>query len=155
MSLPLLEQERFPLGVAYVEEISRNFPQLTNFVGYLRRYWIPRQVSVYGAPQRTNNAVESFHRVLLRTTGRSHPNIWTLTEILQGMEHSKRVDFHRLEDGVVLPRRRASRYLRFDRQLERTRQVYQNDVGRFLRAISHSVDRLNRLFGENKTQDIM
>ncbi|GLV37485.1 hypothetical protein CBL_10549 [Carabus blaptoides fortunei] len=62
------------------------------------RQWSNQNISVHGLPQRTNNAVESFHRDLMRMFGRPHPNIGAFTEKLQRVEHIKACDFLRTID---------------------------------------------------------
>lgn len=82
MILPLLPVEKFEEGLRIIQEeadlISTEHPAVLQFTVYLRRTWLPlkEKVSVFGAPIRTNNCVESFHYALFNKFGGMHPNIW-------------------------------------------------------------------------------
>jgi len=77
MALPFLPARDVEAGIVAVERAAAAVDGFPAFLRYLRRFWLgavgPEVLSVYGQPRRTNNFVESFHRVLSRAVP-PHPN---------------------------------------------------------------------------------
>ncbi|GLV44634.1 hypothetical protein CBL_20546 [Carabus blaptoides fortunei] len=143
MALPLLPEDQFANGMETLQGLATGNQHLMQFLNYIRRQWIPLNISVHGQRHRTNNLVESFHRDLYRLVSRPHPNIWVLVERLQQMEHGKSVDIGRLAEGHLLPRRRRLRQLILEQRIERAQEMLasSSDVRRFLPYMSHAVER--------------
>ena len=83
-SIPLLHWERFPDGFTCLEQEIRTHngstrTKLLKLLAYMRREWLPKAaiVSVYDAPWRTNNFIESANRYLRKHCG-VHPNLYNL-----------------------------------------------------------------------------
>lgn len=71
-----------------MRQVEMEVADKAEFVPFLR-YLLSVRIAVYRLPQRTNNAVESSHRDLMRIVSREHPNIWLFTECLFRVEHTK------------------------------------------------------------------
>ena len=73
MALPLLPAARMAAGRNCLETAEADRPALQQFRSYIDRYWLgtvgAERFSVAHQPLRTNNGVESFHRVLNATVG--------------------------------------------------------------------------------------
>lgn len=81
-SLPLLPPEEIvPAFIYFSGEAMTLDPRFYRFLRYIRSFWLdkigPVGMSVYRAPCRTNNAVESNNAKLLREA-KVHANIWDL-----------------------------------------------------------------------------
>lgn len=106
MALPLLPENRMAEGIDHVEEMmveasteTSHRAAVTGFLKYLRTFWLPRSISVYGADSRTNNFAESFHSRLKRLIMVPHPNMWVFLEHIRTVNHSKTMDVRRLQLG--------------------------------------------------------
>lgn len=77
-------EERFQFVVRYAKK-ERKYSKLKQLFAYFKWTWMedygPEQFSVYGHPHRTNNALESFHCLLLKCMRVANTNIWIFTGI--------------------------------------------------------------------------
>lgn len=78
---PLLPGDLIDVGVEeiWVEVEASGWGQLLGpFFEYYRRYWFPRiaELSVFGIPERTNNASECDNHALGNVLPQNRPNIW-------------------------------------------------------------------------------
>ena len=82
MTIPLLPKEYFieayNIQCKACKENNPDYEKIRQFLTYVEKTWISKasKVSVYKCPVRTNNAVESFHKLINRKLGGRHPNIW-------------------------------------------------------------------------------
>ncbi|KAE8740478.1 hypothetical protein FOCC_FOCC014006, partial [Frankliniella occidentalis] len=83
MALPFLPPERIIQGFEDVNEYARGkafYEQIEGFLNYVNQTWLqdvgPDHLSVHRRFRRTNNDMESYHRTLVDTIGKGHPNIW-------------------------------------------------------------------------------
>lgn len=88
MIMALVPSDRFEEALSFiqleVDQISHEYPAVSDFLTYVRRTWLPlaSKVSVYDCPVRTNNITESFHNVAGRKFGKTHKNIWSFLGML-------------------------------------------------------------------------
>lgn len=61
------------------ETFAVDFPRVIDFYYYMQQRWIANAeiASVFGANQRTNNAMENYNRRITQRLGGAHPNIWS------------------------------------------------------------------------------
>lgn len=86
MALALLPGHE--VGLAFGVLVMNTSPEhsriFREFFDYYDTQWLrkvtPRIFSVYGLIRRTNNSVESYHRVLVEKMA-PHPNIWDFTSM--------------------------------------------------------------------------
>ncbi|XP_015113805.1 uncharacterized protein LOC107038946 [Diachasma alloeum] len=122
------------------------------FLRYYRRWWIntvkPANFSVFGFHERTNNAIESYHRVLTLRIG-LHPNIWTFIEKLLKLQKITRIEILSLQRGRSVRRPREHQYIVRDELIETAWQMYDRnelDNAKFLTATSHILGGFGKKF---------
>jgi hypothetical protein len=83
MACCLLPEKKVRKGYKAVRAYAKNkklLKLLSKLFKYYEDYWLdiegPATFSVFGYKNRTNNALESFHRHLMRLIKIPHPNIW-------------------------------------------------------------------------------
>ncbi|XP_044590574.1 uncharacterized protein LOC123269110 [Cotesia glomerata] len=76
--------------------------ELNGLISYFREYWLkvvkPERFNCYRKENKTNNNIESYHRVLRLKLG-SHPSIWEFTERIATLQELAKIekDFIRAE----------------------------------------------------------
>ncbi|XP_052130167.1 uncharacterized protein LOC127751125 [Frankliniella occidentalis] len=151
MTLPLLPMELIVAGLEYVENhVARNglTPQFAALLRYMRTYWINEvgvEILAIGHLHfRTNNAVEAFHKCLNTSVG-VHPNFWKFVDALRAVDNSRARDRGQVQNFVQVRRRQRANYRMQDDHIRDSRALYlegeQPDIGGFLRAACHSMDR--------------
>lgn len=80
ISLALLPKGRVEEGIEYIKKLVKNLdekmqPKWKKYFIYFDKQWMirvgPDNFCVYGAPYRTNNCLESYHRNLKAMMGKS------------------------------------------------------------------------------------
>lgn len=97
---------------------------------------------------RTNNSVESFHKLLFETIGRAHPNVWVFLAKIQKIEHVKAVQLTRVVNGIEIVEVRRRQYRLAENRIRAAEIILDenHDVERFLRTVSHQSSRLMDMF---------
>lgn len=96
MALPLLPADMFHeillIIQAEVDLLSSKYPNVLQFMSYLRFTWTHKtsKISTYNCPSRTNNIVESFHKIATQKLG---INVWTFLEKLKNLIADQKLDF--------------------------------------------------------------
>ncbi|KAA0185368.1 hypothetical protein HAZT_HAZT004167 [Hyalella azteca] len=162
MALAFLPAENLEAGVLAVEGRVADNPVVayTTFVRYLRRFWLgavgAEVVSVYGQPRRTNNAVESFHRILSKNIA-PHPNPLTFLVALRRLEASQANDFVLASTGHPIRRRRRPANLANHTRIRDAMREFANgaiNVTEYLIICSHAMENLGIVEGgEEELED--
>ena len=146
MCLPLLPAESIPDGLNQIMEENESLTLYPLF-GYINRFWLRQigaeQLSLYNRPFRTNNAIESFHSRLKRIMG-VHPNIYIFVQKLIQIANEVKMDCNRLARGLAIARKKKTKYVLHDRQLQLCQDrldagVY--SIAEFLNAAKYHIGR--------------
>lgn len=84
MNVPLLPAALFPEAEKIIEneidKVKHIDKNILIFFDYFKDEWLskPEHVSVYNAPNNTNDSSESFNRLSNGIIVQEHPDIWTL-----------------------------------------------------------------------------
>jgi hypothetical protein len=112
------------------------------FQEYFISQWISNipMWNVYDVPHRTNNALESLHKVYIYFF-QAHANIWKFMEVLQTMEQNMALEeFYFLENGILLRQnisgKKQERLKRLDKLLVEFKSG-NLDVMQYLKAVSN------------------
>lgn len=82
MNIPLLPANLFPNAYVIMQDvadsIASQYPNILKFIKYMSDTWLSKAeiVSTFGCPARTNNGVESFHKIAAQKLRKPHSNIW-------------------------------------------------------------------------------
>ncbi|CAB0041330.1 unnamed protein product [Trichogramma brassicae] len=106
--------------------------QFQDFISYIRNFWFaqvrPSNFSVYGVATRTNNAIESYHSVLLQGIG-ENPPFWIWLCKIKKISTWQNTDFARIEAGRSVSRHASSASFLSNQRLHTVwRQFYLNDI---------------------------
>ncbi|KAL7304603.1 hypothetical protein TKK_0002858 [Trichogramma kaykai] len=107
-------------------------PQFQDFISYIRNFWFaqvrPSNFSVYGVAKRTNNAIESYHSILLQGIG-ENPPFWIWLCKIKKILTWQNTDFAWIEAGRSVNRHASSASFLSDQRLHTVwRQFYLNDI---------------------------
>uniref|UniRef100_A0A0C9RDB7 MULE transposase domain-containing protein n=1 Tax=Fopius arisanus TaxID=64838 RepID=A0A0C9RDB7_9HYME len=138
------------------EDIRCYFSKL---ITYYRRWWIqrvgPGKFSVYPYNNRTNNAIEAYHRVLgVRMS--VHPSIWQFTEKLRQLQQLTQNQVLALNEGLSVTSPTFQSNLQSD-IISRAWEMYDHDLLdnlKFLTAISHVLKAIGRKYLISCCQDL-
>ncbi|XP_011297351.1 uncharacterized protein [Fopius arisanus] len=145
MALPLLPAEDMIPAFTIVKNNAS--PDITSFfndlIGYIERWWLgvvrPENFTVYRLRTRVSNAIEAYHRVLLKRVG-SHPSIWQFTESLRKLQVVSWTERTALAAGRPVRRPKATKYIKQEEILSRAWELYGEgvlDIAAFLGAANH------------------
>lgn len=82
MNIPLLPANLFPNAYVIMQDvadsIASQYPNILKFFKYMSDTWLSKAeiVSTFGCPARTNNGVESFHKIAAQKLRKPHSSIW-------------------------------------------------------------------------------
>ncbi|XP_039303436.1 uncharacterized protein LOC120357336 [Solenopsis invicta] len=82
MNIPLLPANLFPNAYVIMESVANSlywqYPNILKFLKYMSDNWLSKaeNVSTFGCPVRTNNSVESFHKIAAQKLRKPHSNVW-------------------------------------------------------------------------------
>ncbi|XP_063237468.1 uncharacterized protein LOC134539398 [Bacillus rossius redtenbacheri] len=118
--------------------------KLANLIEYFQNYWMarvtPRCFSVFNLPRRTNNALESFHALVLSIMG-PHANVWKFLVHLSDLSNMYFSEFKALVEGKTIRRQKPQ-----NTNTQNLRKIIGKLVSRefsvteFLRKAAHTVD---------------
>ncbi|XP_067204809.1 uncharacterized protein [Linepithema humile] len=154
MTLPLAPVDAFEEGLKIIQDeadlISTEHPAILKFTVYLRRTWLPakEKVCVFNTPIRTNNIVESFHRVLFLRFGGIHPNIWQFLQSLGELLIDQEINIERLAEGRSVKRVRIRHNIVRDKQIAEA-QVNLSSGRLSLREFLQTLCRVSQMPEEN------
>ncbi|KAL7307778.1 hypothetical protein TKK_0000106 [Trichogramma kaykai] len=111
---------------------ARIVREFHDFIEYIRNFWFtqvsPRNFCVWGAATRTNNAIESYHNVLLHNLG-ENPPFWKWLCRIKTIMKRQYVDFETIERGRTVARQASSAsYFRESTLHAVWRQLYLNEI---------------------------
>ncbi|XP_063216682.1 uncharacterized protein LOC134527704 isoform X2 [Bacillus rossius redtenbacheri] len=152
MALPLLPTDKIISGVQTVEEYLLQENMMVTFqrlTQYIRDFWIgvvtPSVLSVNGLEWRTNNAVESFYRKLLKAVGGPRPEFWHFITALRKQDSSFHTTRRNVERQVAAQRTRRRSYVRQDENIQQMQGELSEEsisIKRFLQRASWTVSSL-------------
>ncbi|KAL7286759.1 hypothetical protein TKK_0018904 [Trichogramma kaykai] len=114
------------------ETPARILASLQEFIDYFRSFWIrrvrPSNFSVWGVQARTNNAIESYHSVLLHRLG-EHPVFWRWLCKIKQLVERQWSDFASMERGLSVARQPQNSTIFRNMVLQRAwRRYHLNDI---------------------------
>ncbi|XP_074101990.1 uncharacterized protein LOC141529387 [Cotesia typhae] len=144
------------LGLAFLpaDDIEKAFLLLVNqhkeiiqplkgLIDYFRSYWLkivkPERFSCYRNKNRTNNYIESYHRILRLKLG-SHPPIWEFTERIAALQELAKIEKTSLEVNLEIRSAKNKKItLRYE-MVEYLWDLYDNgtlNISNFLQCCNH------------------
>ncbi|XP_003742064.1 uncharacterized protein LOC100907563, partial [Galendromus occidentalis] len=135
-ALPLLPANAIrPIFAVLSQEALEATSKFEPLLRYMEAYWLgtigANELSLFGAPCRTNNGVESFH-ALLKAEVRSHPSVWNLIAALNNIAQDSAINVSIRFDGI---RRVASTPNRATKENER---IIREASGRLRNGMIHA-----------------
>lgn len=117
-----------------------------DLIAYYRRQWLRkvglRRYSVYNRIHRTNNPLESYHRILGMFMMQCRRNIWIFTECILDVAVKARREVHSMSRGLPVRREIQVQYVRVELMLDRAWDLFVRNVNpvqyrKFLTVASH------------------
>ncbi|XP_043467577.1 uncharacterized protein LOC122504814 [Leptopilina heterotoma] len=113
MNLALAPDTRFSEGLELIEKVCKddiqNFKDIKTFLDYVKNQWIPLAsvLCVCDCSQRTNNAVESFHKNAFDELGGNHPHMYAFLTKMAAYIASEDLQYLRVLKGYSIRRRES------------------------------------------------
>ncbi|XP_011313279.1 uncharacterized protein [Fopius arisanus] len=114
-----------------------------DLIQYFQDTWLgrftPEKLSVYLCRERTNNKIESYHRVLHRRFGQ-HPRIWQFAAKLKNLQTITRTEVDALDRSIPVRRPTSQENLSRQITIDCLWELYENgswDLARFFGCANH------------------